>query len=141
MIQPRYQFIANGLWQGPWGFNLGANLLTRQGFGQMFNRSSVATGDPLTPDEDDPAHPEDVAAFRLPTVTSLDVRVEKAFRIGRHEPDLRPGRLQRDNADTVLGREYDMRLTSFNHVREIMNPRILRLGLADELLGRRIHAD
>jgi hypothetical protein len=33
------------------------------------------------------------------------------------------------NANTVLGREYDLRLTSFNRVREIMNPRILRLGL------------
>jgi hypothetical protein len=29
----------------------------------------------------------------------------------------------------VLQREYDLRLASYNTVREIMNPRILRLGL------------
>jgi uncharacterized ubiquitin-like protein YukD len=29
----------------------------------------------------------------------------------------------------VLGREYDLRVSSYNTVREIMNPRILRLGL------------
>jgi hypothetical protein len=28
-----------------------------------------------------------------------------------------------------LGREYDLRLTTFDNVKEIMNPRVLRLGL------------
>jgi hypothetical protein len=129
MIQPRYQFIANGMWQGPWGLNFGANLLTRQGFGQMFNRSQVATGDPLTPQKTILVIPEDVAGFRLSTVTSLDVRVEKAFTIGRSNLIFDLDVFNVTNADTVLGREYDLRLSSFNRVREIMNPRILRLGL------------
>jgi hypothetical protein len=129
MIQPRYQFIANGMWQGPWGLNFGANLLTRQGFGQMFNRSQVATGDPLTPQKTILVIPEDVAAHRLSTVTSFDVRVEKAFTIGRSNLIFDLDVFNLTNANTVLGREYDLRLTSFNRVREIMNPRILRLGL------------
>ena len=33
------------------------------------------------------------------------------------------------NQSTVLGREYDFRLTTFDNVKEIMNPRVLRLGL------------
>jgi hypothetical protein len=33
------------------------------------------------------------------------------------------------NANTVLGRQYDLRLTAADQVLEIMNPRILRLGL------------
>jgi hypothetical protein len=129
MIQPRYQFIANGMWQGPWGLNFGANLLTRQGFGQMFNRSNVPTGDPLSAQKTILLIPEDVAGFRLSTVTSFDVRVEKAFQIGRSNLIFDLDVFNVTNADTVLGREYDLRLNSYNRVREIMNPRILRLGL------------
>ena len=33
------------------------------------------------------------------------------------------------NSATVLGREYNLRLTTANNVVEIMNPRVLRLGL------------
>ncbi|HEX2442740.1 MAG TPA: TonB-dependent receptor, partial [Vicinamibacterales bacterium] len=83
LIQPRYQFIANGLWQGPWGINFGANLVTRQGFGQPFNRSNVPTGDPLGAQKRILLIPEDVAGFRLPTVTSFDFRIEKAFQLRR----------------------------------------------------------
>jgi hypothetical protein len=32
------------------------------------------------------------------------------------------------NSSTVLGREYNLRLDAGNQVREIMNPRVLRLG-------------
>jgi hypothetical protein len=117
------------MWQGPWGLNFGANLLTRQGFGQMFNRSQVATGDPLTPQKTILVIPEDVAAHRLSTVTSFDVRVANAFTIGRSNLIFDLDVFNLTNANTVLGREYDLRLTSFNRVREIMNPRILRLGL------------
>ncbi len=33
------------------------------------------------------------------------------------------------NANTVLGRQYDLRVTAADNVLEIMNPRILRLGV------------
>jgi hypothetical protein len=33
------------------------------------------------------------------------------------------------NSNTVLGRQYDLRLSAANNVLEIMNPRVLRLGL------------
>jgi hypothetical protein len=33
------------------------------------------------------------------------------------------------NSATILGRQYDLRVATANNVLEIMNPRVLRLGL------------
>ncbi|CAN5772504.1 hypothetical protein BH24ACI5_BH24ACI5_13590 [soil metagenome] len=131
MILPKYQFIANGLVQGPWGFNIGANLVTRQGFGTPWFRSNVVTGDPLS-NRKSVLAVKDLDERRLPAVTSLDVRLEKAFRVSRANIIFDLDVFNVTNTDTVLGRQYDMRLTGargFNNVLEIMNPRILRLGL------------
>jgi len=73
-----------------------------------------------------------VDAFRLPAVTSLDGRLEKRFRFGSAQIALDFDMFNLLNAGTVLGRQYDARLTGatgFNEVLEIMNPRIARLGL------------
>ena len=130
MITPKYQFIANGLWQGPWGINLGGNLVTRQGFGEPFFRSQVATGDPLTARKSVLIVGEDVGEHRLPAVTSFDFRIEKAFRIQRTNLIFDLDVFNVGNAATVLGRQVPiLRLTTYNNVLEIMNPRILRLGL------------
>ncbi len=32
MVLPKYQFVANGMYQAPWGINLGANWVLRQGY-------------------------------------------------------------------------------------------------------------
>jgi hypothetical protein len=129
MILPQYQFIANGLWQGPWGINLGANLVTRQGFGQPYLRSQVPTQDPLSPRKSVLLVADDVGEFRLPAVTSLDFRVEKAFRIKQTNLIFDLDIFNLGNAATVLGRQYDSRLTTYNNILEVMNPRILRIGV------------
>ena len=80
MVAPAYQFIANGLYEVIWGISVSANVVARQGYVEPFFQSNVPTGDPLghktvllvT-------HADD---FRLPTVTSLDARVEKKFVFG-----------------------------------------------------------
>jgi len=130
MVLPKYQFIANGMYQGPWGFNLGANLLVRQGYAEPFFRSQVVTGDPLS-NRKNVLAVGDVGDFRLPKVTSFDGRVEKAFRFGRTGVMFDLDVFNAFNRATVLGRQYDLRATGatgFNQVLEIMNPRILRLG-------------
>ena len=69
---------------------------------------------------------------RLPAVTSFDFRVGKVFAINRANLNLDLDVFNLFNAGTVLGRQYNKRLTGatgFNQVLEIMNPRILRLGL------------
>jgi hypothetical protein len=131
MVLPKYQFVANGMYQAKWGVNLGANWVLRQGYAIPYFRSRVATGDPLL-NLKNVLVVDDVTRFRLPSVSSLDARFEKAFKI-------RTANLMFDldvfniaNAATVLGKQYDLRLTGptgFDKILEVMNPRILRLGL------------
>jgi Carboxypeptidase regulatory-like domain/TonB-dependent Receptor Plug Domain len=130
LVLPEYQFIANGLYQGPWGLNLGANWLYRQGYAMPYFRSNVATTDVLSNNKSVLAV-SDVTDFRLPAVSSLDARVEKAIKIQRANIMLDLDVFNIFNNSTVLGRQYDIRrtgATGFNKVLEIMNPRILRLG-------------
>jgi len=110
--------------------NVGASLVTRQGFAEPFFQSNVLTGDPLG--RKTVLLAPAVDAFRLPAVTSLDGRLEKRFRFGSAQIALDFDVFNLLNAGTVLGRQYDARLTGatgFNEVLEIMNPRIARLGL------------
>jgi len=130
MIAPKYQIVANGLYEARWGLNVGASLVTRQGFAEPFFQSNVLAGDPLG--RKTVLLVPTVDAFRLPAVTSLDGRVEKKFRFGSAQIALDFDLFNLFNAGTVLGRQYDARLTGatgFNEVLEIMNPRIARLGV------------
>jgi len=129
LVLPQYQFIANGLYQAKWGINLGANWLLRQGYAEPYFRGRVNTGDPLGTKS--VLLVNDVGAFRLPAVSSLDARIEKAFRIQRSTLNLDLDIFNITNSATVLGRQFDARLTGttgFNKTLEIMNPRIVRLG-------------
>ena len=131
-VLPKYQFILTGLYQAPWGINLAANMVNRQGFSEQYFRNNVRTDDPLSPLKS-VFLLEEAGQIRLPAVTSLDVRVGKEFRFGsgavqpRINIDLDVFNVL--NSATVLGREYNLRLSTGGDVREIMNPRVLRLGL------------
>ena len=130
MVAPSYQFIANGTYDAFWGIMLGANLVTRRGYAEPFFQSNVPTGDPLGHKTVLIAH--NVDDFRLPTVTSFDLRLEKKFTFGTAKIAFDVDIFNLFNAGTVLGKQYDARLTGptgFNQVLEIMNPRIARVGL------------
>lgn len=132
LIMPKFQVIANGLYQGPLGINFGANFVMRQGYGQPWFQSNVSTGDPTGRKRVLIA--KDLDGDRLPTVTSLDVRVEKSVRMGRANAHIALDLFNLGNAATVLGRQFDRRLartspTGFGKTLEIMNPRIARLGV------------
>jgi hypothetical protein len=129
LVAPKYQIVANGSYEGPWGLNFGANLVTRQGYAEPFFQSNVATGDPLG--RKTVLLVNQVDQFRLPAVTSLDGRVEKRFNFGSTHFALDFDVFNVLNAGTVLGKQYDARLTGatgFGQTLEIMNPRIARLG-------------
>lgn len=69
---------------------------------------------------------------RLPGVMSLDVRVGKSFAIRGTELSLDRDLFNLMNRATVLGQQYDVTATGstgFNQVLEIMNPRLVRLGV------------
>jgi carboxypeptidase family protein/TonB-dependent receptor-like protein len=130
LVPPSYQFIANGTYQGPWGLSVAASLVTRQGYAEPFYRSNVATGDPLGRKTVLVAH--NVDDFRLDPVSSLDGRVEKRLRFSGTNVAIDFDVFNVLNAGTVLGKQYDARLTGptgFDQVLEIMNPRIGRVGV------------
>jgi hypothetical protein len=127
-VLPKYQFVATGLYQAGWGLNFGANLVNRQGFSTPYFQSQVATADPNSRNKS-VLLVDDVGENRLPAVTSLDARVGKEFAFDRFRLNVDLDVFNVLNANTVLGREYDRRLTTADQVREIMNPRVLRLGL------------
>ena len=127
MVLPRYQFILTGAYQGPWGLNFAMNMSTRQGYSEPFHRSSVSANDPLGPRKS--VLVVGVDDFRLPTLTSFDARVGKEFAFNRVRLNLDVDVFNLTNASTVLGRQFDLRSSLSNEVLEIMNPRILRVGL------------
>jgi hypothetical protein len=130
MVLPQFQLVGNGMFQARWGINLGANWVMRQGYAIPYFRSNTATGDPLLNNKRVLAV-DDVTRFRLPTVSSLDARVEKAFKFQRVNVMFDLDVFNLTNSATVLGKQYDLRLTGatgFDKILEVMNPRILRLG-------------
>jgi hypothetical protein len=127
-VLPRYQFIATGLYQAPWGINLAANMVNRQGFAMQYNRTQVATNDPLARNKT-VFLLENAGDERLPAVTSLDLRVGKEFSFQRARFNIDVDIFNALNTSTVLGRQYDLRVSTADNVLEIMNPRVLRLGL------------
>jgi hypothetical protein len=128
MVTPRYQLAATGMYQARWGINLGANLVSRQGYSMPYQLTQVDTGDPLGNLKTVIVNPDDVGDFRLPNVTSLDLRIGKEFSWNRARLNLDFDVFNALNSSTVLGRQYDLTLDSANAVQEIMNPRVLRLG-------------
>jgi len=130
MVAPSYQFIANGIYDAFWGIMIGANLVTREGYAEPYFQSNVPTGDPLGHKTVLIVH--NVDDFRLPAVTTFDLRLEKKFNFGTAKIAFDADVFNLFNAGTVLGKQYDARLTGptgFNQVLEIMNPRIARVGL------------
>jgi hypothetical protein len=122
--------VANGAYEGRWGIHVGANLVTREGYAEPFFQSNVSTGDPLGRKE--VLLVQQVDAFRLPAVTSLDARIGKKFIFGGSNVSVDFDVFNLLNAGTVLGRQYDARLTGatgFLQTLEIMNPRVARLGI------------
>jgi len=127
-VLPKFQYIATGVYQAPKGINLGVNLVTRQGFAMPYNRTQVVTTDPIARNKTLLLVGK-VTDFRLPTATSLDARVGKELQFGRAKFNVDLDLFNLMNSSTILGRQYDLRVTTANNVLEVMNPRVLRVGL------------
>jgi hypothetical protein len=127
LVPPKYIVSANGMYQFRWGIDVGANLLFRQGYAEPFFRGRVNTGDSLVPLKNVLIAPT-ADGTRLPNVTSLDARIEKAFKFGRSTLAIDLDVFNLFNEGTTLGLQYDARLSTYGLVQEIMQPRIMRLG-------------
>jgi len=130
MVAPSYQFAANAAYSARWGIDVAASVVARPGYVEPFFQSDVVTGDALglktvmvAPHADD---------FRLPSVTTIDLRGGKTFKFGFAKVAADFDIFNLLNSGTVLARQYDVRLTGltgFGQTLEIMNPRIARIGV------------
>ena len=128
LLPPKYQFTANGMYQGPWGLDFGANLVMRQGYGAPWYQDRVRSGDPVINNKT-LMLTQTVDQFRLDPVTSFDVRAEKMFKFGASSAAIDFDVFNLFNAATILGYQYNARVTTYNTVQEIMQPRIARIGV------------
>ena len=126
---PKYQFIANGYYQGPWGVNLGANWTLRQGYSEMFFADNTSVNETVYGLKDVLVVGSNVGKYRLPNVSTLDARFEKQFSFGARHLSFDVDLFNLLNSGTVLGRKYNVNADTFNAVTEIMNPRIARFGV------------
>lgn len=128
LVAPQYQFTANGLYQFPWGIDVGANLVTRQGYAEPWYRSRVNTRDAMAGVKSVLIAPN-ATSSRLSPVTEFDARVAKQIGIGKTNFTLMFDVFNLLNNATTLGVQYDARVGTYNQVLEIQNPRIARLGI------------
>jgi hypothetical protein len=126
---PSYQFVANGYYQLRWGINVGGSFLVRQGYAQMFYANDLGTNDPVYSTKDVLVNASTIGKDRLPTIKSLDARIEKMFTFNRANVAFDVDIFNVFNHGFVLGRIYDVSASNFNRVAEVMNPRIARFGV------------
>lgn len=126
MILPKYQIVANTMFQWRWGINVGANWLLRQGYAQPYFRDQVITGDPDT--EQRVLLVSDIAKSPLAKISSFDVRFEKGLEFRGADIRLDLDVFNLFGKRTVLARQYNLRVTGFDDPLDVMNPRLLRFG-------------
>ncbi len=138
-----WQFNLNGLYQGPWGLTLGANLYGRQGYPRPF-RVEVITNDDVTGNLG--LLIDQVGTYRYPNVYQLDLRLQKTLQIGPVTVTPAIELFNAANSNTLLnsvplaGRYVVGRYgpkaegtfepdPGFDATIEVQSPRIVRLGI------------
>jgi hypothetical protein len=129
LLLPRYSFSGSGVYQFPHQINVAGSVVAREGFGQPFF-ATVESADPSLPEKR--VLLSDPDENRLPGVFTLDLRAEKGFTFGTSQLTLTLDMFNVMNSSTTLGRQYDATATGttgFYNTLEIMNPRLIRLGV------------
>jgi hypothetical protein len=121
----RWQINANGFYQLPAGFEIGANLFGRQGYVEPLIITASAGADGTmrvlaTPTLDE---------TRYPNLWDLDFRLAKTITLQRVKFLLSADLFNALNAGTTLSQNRNLAAGSFGTINEIISPRILRLGV------------
>jgi hypothetical protein len=121
----RWQINANGFYQLPAGFEVGANIFGRQGYIEPLIIQTGAGRDGriralATPTLDE---------TRYPNLWDLDFRVAKTVDLQRVRLLLSVDLFNALNSDTVLSRTRNLGSGAFGTINEIISPRIARLGI------------
>ncbi len=123
----RWQAKVNGLVQLPLGFNVSGFLTVREGFVVPVRLRTGYRGDGTGR-----AYPlvKPMGDERLPMFWMVDFRVEKALPIADYGTvSIMADVFNLLNNNTVLGREPNINLSNGYQPREIINPRVFRLGV------------
>ena len=121
----------NGLYQLPWDINLGASLQIRDGY--VFKETISAPDDKFFTGGAATVYPFKFGSSRYGTFTMLDLRLEKMFQIksiGRVFVSLDGFNIL--NSDYVVDKETSRNSSRFGQPKEVLNPRVFRLGLRFE---------
>ena len=138
-VLPKYQFILTGLYQAPWGINLGANFFGRQGFPQPFYVQTRAT-DAAGVSHRYQTQIAQADTYRYDNVYQLDLRLAKTFQIGPISATPSAELFNVANSGVVLQRGAQVGIyrassgsfsqtSTFNDIYEVQSPRIVRLGI------------
>jgi hypothetical protein len=125
-INAKWQFNINGLYELPLGINASANLLGRQGFLTVFYHQ-VTNPDGFTTFKR--VKPFAMDQFRNPNVYSLDVRVDKEFRIQHSAVRCDVDIFNLLNRNTMLQQGARINSSTVGQTQEILSPRVVRFGL------------
>jgi hypothetical protein len=121
----KWQLNANGFYQLPMNFEVGANLFGRQGYAMpLIIRASAGADGALrslaTPELDQ---------NRYSNLWDLDLRLANTVRINRVRFVLSGDLFNVLNGNTVLSRARQLNAGAYNTINEILSPRILRVGV------------
>ena len=121
-----WSFDINGLYQvapdKPWGFNLSGAINGREGF---ISPPYVPVGGPSRR-----VQISGIDTFRNDDVIYVNARVDKDFQIGDVNLTVSLDGFNLTNEDTVLQRQRNLSAgANANQIREVLSPRVFRLGL------------
>jgi hypothetical protein len=120
-----WQLNANGVYQAPYGIELGASVFGRQGYPFAFyqNADLGYDGDNtvlVTPLVD---------SYRLANLWDTDIRVARTFSFGRLKVQAIADLFNLFNANTELVRDRNVDSEGFRQLAQNLSPRILRVGM------------
>jgi hypothetical protein len=121
----RWQLNANGFYQLPAGFEVGANLFGRQGYVQPLMFQVNAGGDGRVR----ALATSTLDQIRYPNLWDLDLRLAKTITIARAKFLLSADAFNVLNAGTVLAQNRNLAAGAVGTINEIIAPRILRVGV------------
>jgi hypothetical protein len=121
----KWQFVANALYQLPYGFELAGAVYGRDGFPRpiIINLGAGQDGTLRAL-----AVPE-LDTQKFPNIWTFDFRLAKRFTVGPRSLVLSAEVFNAFNSNTMLNQNRDAGSSVFDRVDEILAPRIARFGL------------